>query len=248
MKKLTYTLLVGAALSSTHLMAGEAVVTAPAPEAAAFALDIGAGYNTKYIWRGLDLGNDMVELSAEVTGAYAGLDLTAGAWYAHVSDQVSGAPKGELDLYFDASKDLGFATASVGYIFYHFANSSSAAEDAQEVYFSLSKDIAGFSTSLTYFWDIETDNQGYSELAVEKEITLPMSAYTVDAAVTVGYLVEEGALSHITGKVSKSFDLSNGITATPYVAYTVELDDLERNYGTTEQNEFFAGVALGYSF
>ncbi len=247
MKKITYTLLAGAALSSSHLMAGNEVVQAPA-EDPAFALDIGAGYNTKYIWRGLDLGNDMVELSAEVTGAYAGLDLTAGAWYAHVSDQVSGAPKGELDLYFDASKDLGFATASVGYIFYHFANSSSAAEDAQEIYFGLSKDIAGFSTSLKYFWDIETDNQGYSELAIEKEITIPMSSYTVDAGVTVGYLVEEGALSHITGKVSKSFSLCSGVTATPYVAYTVELDDLERNYGTSEQNEFFAGVALGYSF
>ncbi len=242
MKQLTYILLVGTALSSTHLMAEDITIDPTPAPTSSFALDIGVGYNTKYIWRGLDLGNDMVELSAEATGSYAGLDLTAGAWYAHASDQVSGAPKGELDLYVEASKDLGFATASVGYIFYHFANSSSAADDAQEVYFELSKDIAGFSTSFTYFWDIETDNQGYSELAIEREITIPMS---VDTGVTVGYLVEEGALSHITGKISKSFDLYKGLTATPYVAYTVELDG---NYVTTEQNELFAGVSFGYSF
>lgn len=254
-KQLTFPLIAAAALTNAQLIAGDTMIAPSSPAAVVsadetpnFGLDIGMGYTTKYIWRGLDLGNDMVELSVEATGSYAGLDLTAGAWYAHVSDQQVGLPKGELDLYLAASKDLGYFEASTGYVFYHFANNSSAAEDAQEIFFKLRKEIAGYTASVTYFWDIETDNQGYSELAIEKSFTIPMSTSTVDVGVVLGYLAEESALSHLTAKISKGYELHGGISATPYIAYTVELEGLERNYGTTEQNEFFAGLGLGYSF
>ena len=125
----------------------------------------------------------MVDLSLETSGSYAGLDLTAGLWHARVFDQAAGAPKNETDFYVEASKDLGFATASVGYIWYHFSDSGTGVDDAQEVYFGLSKEIAGISTSLTYFWDIETDNQGYLELGTSNyELTIQNDLGTVDVA------------------------------------------------------------------
>lgn len=251
-KKVIYTTLASTLLSGAAFAdGGNADVSISNNATAAtgsFETSLTAGYHSKYIWRGLDLGNDLVDLAVETSGSYAGFDLTAGVWQARITDQVAGAPKNETDVYAEVAKDLGFATASVGYIYYHFSDSSAGVDDAQEVYFGLSKDIAGISTSLTYFWDIETDNQGYAELALEKAISCPITKLSFDSSVTLGYLVEEGALSHLTAKVSKSFDLFSGITATPYVAYTVELDDLERYASTSEQNELFGGVSFSYSF
>ena len=242
-KKVIYSTLASSLLLASSTIAGEvSSVTIPAPETTSiggFETSIATGYHSKYIWRGLDFENDMVDASIETTGSVAGLDLTAGIWHAHVFDQQGGAFKNETDFYVDVSKDLGFVTASVGYIYYYFD-----ADDAQEVYFGLSKDIAGISTSLTYYWDIEIDNQGYLELGLEKTV----SPYEIDLSVTAGYLVEEGALSHLTSTVSKSFDLGYGISASPYVSYVVELDDLEAYAGTSEQNEFVGGVSFSYTF
>jgi len=251
-KKVIYSTLASSLLitSSTFADGGNAdvIVTKQQPVSTGFETSLTTGYHSKYIWRGLDFENDMVDLSLETSGTYAGLDLTAGVWHARVFDQLPGVPKNETDLYAEVAKNLGFATASVGYIYYHFSDSGSGVSDAQEVYFGLSREIAGIATSLTYFWDIETDNQGYLELGLEKGITCPITKLDFDASVTAGYLVEEGALSHVTGTLSKSFELGYGITASPYVSYIVELDDLEQYAGTNEQNELIGGVSFSYTF
>ena len=89
------------------------------------------------------------------------------------------APKSgtsELDLYAEVSKDLGFLTAAVGYIKYINDDSTALTwcllDDAQEVYFSVAKSLYGVDFSLTYFWDIETDNDGYAELGASKSFEL----------------------------------------------------------------------------
>ena len=242
-KKVIYCTLASSLLLASSTIAGEVSsnIILPSPGAASiggFETSLTAGYHSKYIWRGIDLGSDMVDASIETTGSVAGLDLTAGVWHAHIFSP-NGSDK-ETDYYVDISKDLGFATASVGYIYYDLTG----AHDAQEVYFGLSKDIAGISTSLTYYWDIEVDNEGYLELGLSKTLT----PYELDASVTVGYFAERGAIAHVTSSLSKSFDLGYGITASPYISYSVELDDLEGYAGAPQQNEFFGGVSFSYSF
>lgn len=235
-------------LLATSVVAGENTVIEETSSTGDFSKSLAVGYHTKYIWRGVDLGDDLADASFNFSGKcpLTGLDLSAGAWYGRILDRPVGNVQGELDLFAEVSKDLGFAKASVGYIFYHFFDD---ADDAQEVYFGLSKEIYGFDTSLKYFWDIETDNQGYAELAVAKSFNTPFTSCgcKIDASVTAGYLVEEGALSHVTGKLSKTFKVY-GFDLTPYAAYTVELDDLEVFSGKAEKNEFFAGVGVSYSF
>lgn len=244
-KKVIYSTLATSLILSTTSFAdgGDASVFAPQPQSATsgFETSITTGYHSKYIWRGLDLGNDMVDFSVETSTTYAGIDLTAGIWQARSFDQPDGVNQNETDFYAEAAKDLGFATVSVGYIFYHFSDNQDDADNAQEVYFGLSKDIAGISASLTYYWDVETDNNGYLELGLEK------SMYGLDASVTTGYLIEEGALSHVTSTISKSFELPYGITASPYISYIVELDDLETLSGG-QNNALIGGLSFSYSF
>lgn len=239
-KSITTSLLGGVLLAGSALAGEVAPVTTPAP-ASKFSSDIAVGYHSQYNWRGYDFGNDMVDATVNTafTCPYTGLDISAGAWYASVKDDSFD----ELDLYASASKDLGFATASLGYIFYHFFDS---ADDAQEITFGLSKEIYGFETGLTYFWDVETDNGGYAQFDLGK--SFETSIGTFNAGVALGYSLEEDGLTHLTPKLSYDYALTDTATLSPYVAYAIELDELEAVYGTDEENEFFAGAVLSVTF
>lgn len=125
----------------------------------------------------------------------------------------------------NSGDDLGFATASVGYIFYPFFDD---ADDTQEVYFGLSRECSGFETGIEYFWDIETDNQGCPEANIAKSFGL--GGFGLDTGVAVGCLVEGDALSNHTAKGSHDIKLGESAMLGPYVACALELDDLEQ-YG-----------------
>ena len=165
----------------------------------------------------------------------------------------------ELDIYAEISKDFGFATVAVGYIYYYFpqgdlnrgANGAFQIDDAQEAYISVSKEFYGFEASLAYFWDIESDNDGYSQLSLSKGFELN-SALTLNTGVDVGYLVEKGVLSHATAKIGLDYAVTDNATLSPYIAHTWSLRD-GFAAGTTssangQENELFGGVSLSVSF
>ena len=238
--------LIGGALLTGSAFAGEvAQCQASAPSSAS---DVTVGYDSQYIFRGVFQGNDLVTAAVNTawTCERTGLDMNAGAWYGTSGNTDGGVEK--LDLTLGASKDLGFANAQVGYIFYHYL---SQGNDAQEVYFGLSKDLAcGTSVSLTYFWDIQGDNDGYTELALAK--SFDVASKQLDLSVATGYLAEEGQLSHVTAKLSHAVALSDTATLTPYIAHSWELSD-DADFGSTssaraQENEFFAGASLSVSF
>lgn len=243
--------LIGGALLTGSAFAGK-VASVPYVAAPSYASDVTVGYDSQYIFRGINKGDDLITAAVNTawTCEYTGLDMNAGAWYGSVSDEDQNFD--ELDLTLGASKDLGFARANVGYIFYHYFDQPSGLENAQEVYFGLSKDLNyGVSTSLTYFWDVEEDNNGYTELALAKSFDI--ASKQLDLGVATGYLAEEGELSHVTAKLSHAIALTDTASLTPYIAHTWELDGLDSNGNTTsswanQENEFFAGAALSVSF
>jgi hypothetical protein len=220
--------------------------------------EIHAGYTNEYLFRGIDLGSNLVEAGVDVSTEYNGLGLSAGAWYGSF-DAPTGIPQiggaystSELDLYAEVSKDLGFLTAAVGYIAY--INDDTTAknlrllvDDAQEVYFSVAKSLYGIDYSLTYFWDIETDNDGYAELAGSKGFELS-PCLTLNTGAALGYLAEQGQVGHLTAKVSLDYAYSETATISPFVAHSWSLgDDNDTAYANTG-NEFVAGTMLSVSF
>ncbi len=197
-----------------------------------------AGYHSTYLWRGINFGDEMVDWGVEATKSFGSFDLTAGVWAAEVLTLDHGAGDSEVDFYVGASKDLGFATLELGYIYYYFSSGTSA--NTQELSLGLSKEIAGTSFSITYNKDIDLTDNSYIELGVER------SLFVVDAAVAVGFDVEESELTHAQITLSKSFNLNSAVTATPYAAYSYAFEDM---IGTTaRENEFVAGVSIGFSF
>ncbi|MGJ8642727.1 MAG: hypothetical protein ACSHX9_04905 [Luteolibacter sp.] len=226
--------------------------------------EIHVGYNTKYLFRGIELGDDLITAGLDVGTSINGIDLSAGAWYGSWNANTPGATidADELDLYLEASKDLGFASLAVGYIYYTFPQGDLLTnpnffQDAQEVYVSASREIFGIDASLAYFWDIETDNDGYSQLSLSKGIEI-MDYVTLNTGVDFGYLVEEGDFVHATAMVGIDIEASENATISYYVAHTFALSEggtlaggaaaiTTAGYGGQE-NEFFGGASISVSF
>lgn len=256
---------IGALAAASALAAGNA--------SAEVEYEIHAGLSSAYIFRGIDLGDELAETGFDVATQVAGLDVSAGLWYANWEAPVGvggiagpaaagfDADLDELDIYAEVAKDLGFATVAVGYIYYHFPQANGTAffipvDDAQEVYFSIAKDFFGVDFSATYFWDIETDNDGYAELGASKGFELS-PCLTLNTGAVFGYLFEEGDASHVQAKVSLDWAFTETATLSPFIAHSWALSEggtLAGASGTStalyggSSNELFGGLSLAVSF
>lgn len=234
---------IGALAAASALVAGNAN--------AEVEYEIHTGYSSMYLFRGLDLGDDLVEVGVDAAAEWNGLAISGGVW-ATAFDQsgTSNDIDSEIDLYAEVSKDLGFLTASVGYIYYwNLANTSGGIDD-QEVYFSVSRDFGFAEAYLTYFWDVVENNggnNGYSELGLSRGFELNQ-CLTLNVGTNVGYLFEEGQATAWTSKVSLDWGFAERATVSPFVAYSIALsDDVDTAYLGSE-NEFVAGSMLKVGF
>lgn len=240
------TTLLGGLLSASvasPLLAGDytAPIIAPAEKADMFSFS--AGYHSTYVFRGVNFGDDMVDWSLEASKTVGSFDLTAGIWQANVITPNNTGLDLETDFYLGASKDLGFATLDFGYILYYFDRATS--DNTQEIYLGLSKEVAGFELSAKYFYDFDLNDVSYLELGVEK--TFKLGGFEFDAAVVVGINPEEPEFTHIQPTISKSFDLNSEVSITPYLSYSIAIEDVDSN-GVARDDEFIAGVSLSFSF
>jgi hypothetical protein len=236
---------IGALAAASALVAGNAN--------AEVEYNLHTGYTSEYLFRGQNLGADLIETGLDASTEVSGINLSAGAWYANFEQAVGNNDVNELDLYTSASKDLGFATASIGYIYY--ANGADKAfeavngnlQDTQEVSFGLSRDLGFATASLTYFWDIVGDNDGYSELALGRSFELS-PCLTLNFGGNVGYLVEQGQATAWTGKVSLDYAFAEHAKLSPFVSKSISLSDDNDTVYNGAENEFVAGSMLSVSF
>ena len=237
---------IGALAAASALVAGNAN--------AEVEYELHTGYSSEYLFRGLDTGDDLIELGADIKTEAYGLGFSAGAWYGSFDSPTNGlqVDTDELDLYAEVSKDLGFLTASVGYISYiynqaDFNEQFLNIDNAQEVYFSVARDFGFAAASLTYFWDIEKDNDGYSELALSRSFELN-SCLALNASTNVGYLAEQGQATAWTTKVSLDWGFAEHAKLSPFAAASFALSDDNDTAYNGSANEFVAGSMLTVNF
>ncbi len=225
--------------------AGE--VVAPVVTEPCFTGEVSVGAHSDYIWRGLNLGDALLDTKFEVSTSAWGLDFNGGLWSGFVTEGRSGSD--ELNVYAGVSKDLGWAHFNTGYIYYEFhAN----IPNGHEIYLGLSKDLCwGLNASYTYFLDVDgADNDGYNELVFDHETELFGESF--DTTLTSGFLAENWGASHITLKSGYDIAITETATLTPYLAYTWELGGAERyaldGSQGDEKNRFYGGVSLSVFF
>lgn len=258
---------IGALAAASALVAGNALAgtpapvtaPAPAPECDAFPCldyELHVGYTNEYLFRGRSLGLDLVEAGFDIASEWNNIGLSAGVWYANYDARAVedlNASVNEIDLYAEASYDLGFAKAAVGYIYYYNDQDDineyffGPLDDTQEVYFSLSRDFGFAEASLTYFWDVSGDNDGYTELGLTRSFELA-PCLALNVGTNVSYWIEPGEFGAWTTKVGIDWSFAEHAKLSPFVALAIPLSDEANTYTEGTDNEFVAGSMLSVSF
>jgi hypothetical protein len=236
---------IGALAAASALVAGNA--------SAEVEYNLGTGYSTEYLFRGDNLGEDLVEASFSASTEYNGIGLSAGAWYGSYDrnefddTDVVEYDVDELDLFAEVSKDLGFVTAGLGYIYYMNEDTYNIVDDSQEVYVKLSRDLGFASAYAAYYWDVEGDNDGYSELGLSRGFELNQ-CLTLNLGTNIGYMWEDDQDTSWTTKASLDWGFAESAKLSPFVALAVQLTDDNDNYTSGFGNELVGGCMLSTSF
>lgn len=238
----TYSKMIGALVTASALASGTAM--------AEVEYEIQGGYTSAYLFRGLNRGQDLIGLGADAATEWNGLGLSAGAWHGSFQNSAVTADDNltELQVYGEVSKAIGAVTTSVGYISYQNSNGVGAfQDDRQEVYFSAARCLGFARASLTYYWDVEEDNDGYSELALQRSFEINQ-CLNLNVSSNVGYLVEQGQATAWTTKVGLDWAFAERAKLTPFVAVSVALSDDDDTAYEGSKNQLVAGTALTVSF
>jgi hypothetical protein len=232
---------IGALAAASALVAGNAQ--------AEVEYEMHTGYSSMYLFRGLDLGDNLTEVGLDAAYDWNGVNLSAGLWataFNNATAITGNDVDNEVDFYAEVGKDFGFANLSVGYIYYW--NVGSLGEDAQEVPFTISRDFGFADLYLTYFWSVDgPNNDGYLELGGAKSWELN-SCLSLTYSSNVGYLVEQGDFTAWTNKVALDWGFVEHAKLSPFVAFSLSLSDEPDTAYNGAQNEFVAGSMLSVSF
>lgn len=232
---------IGALAAASALVAGNA--------SAEVEYTLGTGYTSEYIFRGENRGQDLVEASASASTEWNGLGLSAGAWYGSYDDAENDVD--ELDLFTEASKDLGFVTAALGYIYYmnETSGNTNLVDDTQEVYVKFSRDLGFANAYAAYYFEVEgNSNHGdYSEIGLSRGFELNQ-CLTLNLGTNIGYMWEHDQDTAWTTKASLDWGFAESAKLSPFVALAVQLTDDNDNYTAGFGNELVGGCMLSTSF
>lgn len=209
-----------------------------------------AAYESKYIFRGQDLGDNLfwVDLSATLFGFW-----TVGAWYANIEDPDFD----ELDLYtsfaYDIETGAGTFTPEIGFIAYLFPDSN--ADTTYELYGALSySPIDLLSLGLYAGYDFEVEGW-YFAATVEASIPVtPWLSLDPSAGISVNYDYfadpgdDDGAFNSVdvrlTANITPPFFKFENVTISPFIAATFPLEALDDQF----DDEIYGGCAVSVSF
>lgn len=223
-----------------------ALVPAIAGDHAAAGEDLGAevsvGYDTDYIFRGANLGQDLLWSDVNVSTSLSdGLGLNIGAWYANPTD----AGDDELDIYAGVSTDLGGMSLDLGTTYYYYPGATGS--NTLEFGAALGTSVGAFDVSLGVYHDIDTENT-YVELGAGTSFALTDNI-SLDLGASIGNNQDEvvggqaDGLTAVTITVGAPIGLTDNASLTPYLGINAGLDD-NQDAG----DEIFSGISLSVGF
>ena len=244
-KMQNYCKTIGALAAASALVAGNAQANVE--------YELHTGYTSEYLFRGINLGDDLIEVGADVKTEWNGIGLSAGAWYGTGTFlNTGGLDFNELDLYAGVSKDFGFVTGSIGYISRQYDLNNLENFSTQEISFGLSRDLGFATVSLTYNWCVDGAdyglNEGYTELALRRSFELS-PCLSLNVGTNVGYLMEEGAFTAWTTKVALDWGFAEHAKLSPFVALGISLgQQSDTIWWVNTKNELIGGGMLSVNF
>jgi len=219
-------------------------------------VDVTLDFNTKYIWRGQNLVDDMV-FQPGASKAFG--DFTLGVWgnMDMTNENDEGGNFTEIDYYADYSATLTDGIGySLGYIYYAFPQGSN---DTYEFYGGLNFDTF-LSPSVTWYYDADEVEGSYVAFGIGHSIELPEDTpFGVDLGLNVGWAdssyneyywgVDDDGFNDLTVSVGFPMEIG-GWSLTPSVnyAYLLDSDIQDSDAYDSSNDQFYAGISLGTSF
>jgi hypothetical protein len=238
---------IGALAAASALVAGNAQ--------AEVEYELHAGYSSEYLFRGLDLGDNLVETGVNAATEWQGFGFSAGAWYGSFDASGTGnINNDELDLFAEVSKDLGFLTASVGYIYYLYPQGNdnkffNNLDDLQEVTFGVSRDFGFVEASYVYYLVAGSgDNGGYMQFDLDRSFELNQ-CLSLNINTNVGFFGDEGSFSAWTSRVSLDWGFAGTAKLSPFMAVSLDISESDATGAfVPDGNEFVGGAMISASF
>lgn len=231
---------------------------------------------TKYIWRGFNLGNEPV-MQLDFSASKYGFTFDWWSNYSLNGDKTIDGGRyqefTEMDYTIDYTFNVGELrenldmepsgiidplSVSTGYTYYTFPNTDWDTDgfDSHEVYISIAYDIL-LQPFVTWYWDVDSgkgvpgdSGRGSYYLAGIGHTFEFESEISADLGMTVGYNDEQwtanSGWADMVFSCSVSIPVLEYFTITPSVAYSVILD--RDTFNDAEGNEFFGGIAVGFSY
>ena len=221
-----------------------------APPAPLFSVEASVGYDSHYIFRGVNYGEDSVWGSLEVGVALMpGIDLTVGAWYQDPQSSSLQNPgrEDELDLYATLSTEVApGVTVYVGYLAYLYpeAGGGSTDEVAAGIEFSILNELLTVTFDAAYDIDIE----GWY-LSPGVSHTMPINDFiSIEVGGSIGYQIDYNAAgddwNDVRAYVSTPISVTDNVSLEPYIAHSWALDAIDG----FQDDELYGGVSLSVSF
>lgn len=204
--------------------------------------DIGAevsvGYDTDYMFRGVNLGQDLLWSDVNVSTSLSdGLDLGVGAWYANVADD---AGNDELDIYAGLSTSMGDMSVDLGATYYYYPDPT-AGEGTLEFGIGLGTSAGPIDLSLGLYYDIDLE-AAYYEVGAATSFDLT-DTMAVDVGGAIGNF-DGDTLTALTFTIGVPITLSDSASLSPYVGVNIPLDDYEDEFG----DDIYSGLSLTVGF
>ena len=204
------------------------VGNAVAQDEPVFSADLTVDYNSKYVWRGIQVVDESV-IQPGVSGSAYG--FTGSIWANIDMTDINGTQGefSEIDYALDYSTAIGESPVGVsaGIIHYLFPTIGATDASTTEIYFG-----AGFDTFLspfiTYYLDVNSVDGGYLQFGIGHSLEME-----TDSDVTIGldmsasfglgdsdynsvyFGVSEAELNDFTASIGVPIGFSNGLSLTP---------------------------------
>ena len=208
--------------------------------------------NSKYIWRGFKLDGDYVMQPGIYLSGY-GVDLSIwGSTDIDSDDSITTSEEVDYSVGYSHAFNDTPLTLSGGFTYYDFPASDGA---SREFYVGCSLDTM-LSPGLTWYHDFGEEDSGGGDgdyLLLEVGHSIPMGELpaTFDLSGHVGYndkLFINGEGGDVGLGAGLTIQLTEICSLSPSVNYSIPFGDLEDEDDGNQDEEFYSGATLAFSF
>ncbi len=210
---------------------------------------VAVGYNTSYIFRGVNYGDNQV--TAQIDYAIEGTPLAVGAWYGNPTDGRGQNPGGqdELDLYATLSHSFGTVDAWLGYTAYLYPETGGGRlgqTSTNEIGTGIGSAVGPIDLALAAYYDFDIGGY-YFDLTAGHSFEIN-DMVSLDLAAGISYQIDYNTggsdFNSVLVMASLPIKLTDTATLTPYVAGNFALSAID----SFQDDQVYGGISLSVTF